>query len=241
MSAVAQAFRKALIDVLRQNQGEDPQLASFVAEIEAMDCSRAREILPQARPAAVERHLGSALAALTCAEPLAQAVRDLAEPLPWYQIFQGDGIEPNLAAGLVAGQVAGQVGLVESQRIRTGLFLLAPGIHYPLHQHAALELYYVVSGALTLQWGRGGTPFTLTPDQWSVTPCHQLHALTIGDAPCLLIYAWVGEVEAPNWWWEKDGAGQWQRVCWERQPDARWLRTRKEAITAQHERLAGEA
>ena len=182
-------------------------------------------------PPTVTAHLAPAMAALGCSPGLSDAVRQFAGAARWYQIFEGEGIEPTLAQGLVAGQMAGQVGLVTSDTIRTGLFLLAPGLHYPLHQHAALELYFVVSGRLTLQYGTRPEPFTLAPGEHSVTPSNTVHALTTHDAPALVIYAWVGEVESPNWWWVEARQGGWDRVCWERQPDAKWIQTRREAVT----------
>ena len=202
---------------------------------------RRRQPAAKAPPPAVATYLEPALDRMQCTRPLADAVRQLAGVVDWYQIFQGGGIEPNLAKGLVAGQMAGQVGIVGAASIRTGLFLLAPGVHYPLHQHGALEVYFVVSGSLTLQHGRTGTPFEVHPGQWSVTPSHRVHALTVHGDPCLVIYAWVGAIEAPNWWWEQDENGTWHRVCWERQPDARWLRTKREPITEEVLVEAGEA
>ena len=159
----------------------------------------------------------------------------LAPLLRWYQVFDsagdGDGLPPGLAEGMVAAQLAGRSGLIETDRVTCGLFLLAPGIHYPLHQHSALEIYYLCAGALTLQHGRSGQPFTLAPGEWSVTPSHRLHALQTHDDPCLLAFIWTGDLGGANWWWEEDADGSWQRVAWERGADGSWRRTRREAVS----------
>src|SRR3546814_5778917 len=76
--------------------------------------------------------------------------------------------------------VVGQAGLVPNAAFRAGLFLLGPGIHYPLHTHAAAEVYYALSGRLTLAHGPGGAPFGLNAGSYSVTPPGR----PIGRAAC---------------------------------------------------------
>lgn len=240
MNPVARPFTDRLRAALEPHQGQTPALAQFIAELDALDCTQTQSLPPLPTPPTVTAHLEPALKGLACAPELAGAVRLLAESVRWYQIFEGEGIEPSLAVGLVAGQLAGQVGLVGSKTIRTGLFLLAPHLHYPLHQHGALELYYVVSGRLTLHYGTTAAPFDVEPGRFSVTPSNVVHALTTHDAPCLVIYAWIGEVESPNWWWVPGEAGGWERVCWERQADAKWLQTRREPVSPAVLEEAGE-
>ena len=238
---IAEAFRGRLAEALRSQRSTEADLAGFTAELDRLDCASPRSLPAGPTPATVTRHLAAALDGIGCAPDLAEATRSLATIVNWYQVFQGEGIEPDLARGLVAGQMAGQVGIVEAATIRTGLFLLAPDIHYPLHQHAALEIYFVASGRLTLQHGRTGAPFDIGPGEWSVTPCNRVHALTTHGEPCLVIYAWTGAVEAPNWWWEEGADGSWSRACWIRQPDASWIKTSTEPITPEVLAESGEA
>ncbi len=230
-TTVAQTFKDQLSTDLKARTDGGPALEPFISQLDALDCANTQSLPALPTPPSVAAHLAPALATLGCAPGLADAVRQFAGVARWYQIFEGEGIEPTLAEGLVAGQLAGQVGLVTSDTIRTGLFLLAPGLHYPLHQHGALELYFVVSGRLTLQYGTRAEPFTLGPGEHSVTPSNTVHALTTHQVPTLVIYAWVGDVESPNWWWVEAREGGWDRVCWERQPDAKWIQTRSEAVT----------
>ncbi|MEM8686090.1 MAG: dimethylsulfonioproprionate lyase family protein [Pseudomonadota bacterium] len=230
-TTVAQMFKDRLSAELEARTADGPSLSPFLRQLSALDCTNTQSLSAQPTPPSVTAHLAPALAGMGCSPDLADAVRQFAGLARWYQIFEGEGIEPALAQGLVAGQLAGQVGLVRSDAIRSGLFLLAPGLHYPLHQHGALELYFVVSGRLTLQYGTRAQPFTLAPGEHSVTPSNTVHALTTHETPTLVIYAWVGDVESPNWWWVEAGQGAWERVCWERQPDAKWIQTRSEAVT----------
>ena len=233
-------FCMSVLAELKTFLQSEPRLSDFVRELETLDSSPIQDPQKLSTPPVVKDHLGSALDGLKCTQNLADATRSLAGILRWYEIMQGDAVEPSLARGLVAGQLSGQVGFTNSHGIKSGLFLLAPGIHYPLHQHAARELYFVLSGTLTLKHGRDGEPFHVEPGEFSITPSNRLHALTTSEDPCLIFYAWIGDIEAPIWWWEQDAEGNWLRICWERMPDASWQRSFSEAVTEHVLRDAGE-
>ena len=249
---IIENFKSQILNPLNRLQDREPALKDFIAELEQLDCCKARRLEPDHSPTAVGRHLRQCLGLLGCDQALAEATRQLAGALRWYQIFEApeddnslssglsSGLPPGLAAGLVAGQLAGKAGLIISDRITCGLFLLAPGVSYPLHTHGALELYYVLSGTLTLQHGRASAPFALAPGEHSITPSHRLHALRTGGSPCLIFYTWVGDLTAPNWWWEQDTNGDWQRLSWVRGPDARWRPTKSEPVTPAILAEAGE-
>ena len=154
--------------------------------------------------------------------------------LEWYQIFDGEEIDPSLSKGLIAGQIVGKKGLIKSNEFYMGLFFLSPKIHYPLHQHNPLEIYYVFSGTLQIQHGRRKLPFSVGAGNYSITPCNQVHSLTTNEKPCFICYMWVkgyGDLQGPNWWWEEQKNGSWKRVCWERQPDSKWKITGSEKLT----------
>ncbi len=172
--------------------------------------------------------LETALAGMAGDAAMVAAARAAAARVGWYRVYDGadaaTGIAPDLAAGMFGGQVAGSRGLIGFGGVLCGLFLLAPGIHYPLHTHAATELYYCLSGNLSVEHGVDGERFTLAPSDHSVTPSHRLHALSTGNAPVLLAYAWVDEQSAPIWMWERDATTPlgWRRRSWTRRADASW-------------------
>ena len=240
MSQTAEVFRRGLLEDLAARLPDDDNLAEFVTALEHLDCSAVQDRPSGPLPETVTDHLATVLDGLPADHAFSDAVRTAASSVNWYQIFQGGGIEPNLAKGLIAGQVVGKVGLAYSKSMYAGLFLLAPGICYPLHQHEATELYYVVSGTLTLQHGRTGTPFAVKGGEWSVTLPNRTHSLTTNDGPCLIAYAWVDKIESANWWWEQSLGGAWNRECWERQSDGQWSPTRTEPITDEILSEAGE-
>ena len=168
---------------------------------------------------------------------------DISQYLDWYQIFDGPGIEKNLAEGLYAAQIIGKRGLIKSPNLLMGLFLLAPGIYYPLHQHDTLEIYYVYSGNIKIQYGREKEPFQVNPGEFSITPNNQVHSLQTGVDACLISYIWIpggGDLLSPNWWWEEQADSSWDRICWERKADSSWEATGRQKLTAEIASQAGD-
>lgn len=166
------------------------------------------------------------------------AVRDAATTGSWYQIYESDsasgqsasGPMETLTGGMFAAQMIGSRGLARSDSLLAGLFLLGPGLHYPLHQHPATEIYFGVSGEIRIQHGLHGEPLALGPGEVSLTPSNRLHALTVGASPVLLLYCWLGESGGRQWWWHQDSDGHWYRDAYERTARASWERTASEAV-----------
>ena len=219
---LAQDYLRALTDELMARSGDDPNLAPFLTELMKVAERPVEAAGPSCSTPVFRGSLATALAAMPLSNPISQAVSAIADKLGWYQIYKGVGVDPLLAERMFAGQVVGQVGLLKSDHVRTGLFLLAPGLHYPMHTHAASEIYFCLAGSVTLQYGLNGDPFDLLPGKISVTYSNHAHSLTTGTQPTLLVYQWIGEVDSPNWWWKKRSDGQWWQEKWVRQDDASW-------------------
>jgi len=105
-----------------------------------------------------------------------------------------------MGAGFVAGygyvELVGPERTFRSNDVRIGFLLLAPGIHYPDHAHAAEETYHVVAG--TADWWREGDGWTKAPAGTMIHHApHVRHAMRAGTAPMLALYAWIGEVGPP--------------------------------------------
>ena len=183
-----------------------------------------------AMPAAVHQHLPTLVAAMP-STPIAAALRPFMNAVSWYQIFDGAQVPDTLAGGLMAGQIVGGRGILSSDELYFGLFLLAPGITYPLHQHAALEIYCVLSGEVLIRHGRAKPARRIQAGGHSVTPPHQVHELRTEDEACLIAYVWTGDLTGENWWWEERPDGGWDRVCWQRQTDSSWKITRREPLS----------
>ena len=228
----------ALAADLRRRSAGDPALTAFADQLDRIDGTPNPAGQAQTHTHPAMAYLDPALDSAAGDPRLLTATRAITSALYWRQVFQGEGVAPDLAEGMLAGQIAGPTGIVASDTCYAGVFLLAPGIHYPLHTHASTEIYYCLSGTLSLQHGIEGMPFGIDPGDYSVTPANRIHSLTTGERPVLLLYVWIGELDTPNWWWERRPEGGWLRVNWSRAPDGSWVKTDAELATEAHLRQA---
>ncbi len=187
----------------------------------------------------VEEHLPRLLEDMP-STPLAETLDPFMDSLDWYQIFEGAGIPTSLTSGLMAAQIVGKRGPLVSSELLFGMFLLAPQVTYPLHQHAALEIYCVLSGTVAIRHGRAKAAGHIGPGGHSITPPHQVHELRTDNDPCLIVYAWTGDMTAENWWWVQSDDGNWHRQCWVRQSDASWAPARSEPLTNAEVKRSGD-
>lgn len=227
----AAAFISALAEEFGSRIEAEPGLQPFAAELHSVADRPDRSVAEPVNHSTFRRHLPQVLDTVACGPALMSAVLGLAPRLPWIQIFRGGGLPSDLAEGMFAAQAAGPAGLIHNHGMRTGLFLLAPNIHYPFHAHAADEVYVGLSGRLSLQYGLNGEPFDLAAGGTSITPPDCVHSLTTGDEPVLLAFVWMGAVESPNWWWMKRPDGSWEREKWVRRPDASWMLESSEPVS----------
>ena len=232
----AQSLSAALATTLRAMSLDDSELASFAEGAEAFTCVARPEQGPPAKAPLAERILDEALAGLACPAPLAEAIRAFAPTTDWYRILDGAPVDEALREGLMVGRPEP----APDAPARVGLFLIAPGVHYPLHTHAAHEVYYVVSGQIAIRHGTANEPLNITAPGHRITPENRVHSLTTGETPCLIAYVWTGDLTAPGWWWDRDPSGEWHRTRWERGPDGRWAKFGRERITEAVLRAAGE-
>lgn len=209
----AARFVAAYRSVLAASAARDPSLVRFLDALATIDVRRAEHPAGAgitAHPAL--RHLDRAVAQLRGDASLAAAVREVIPLLSWGGSYQGSGPGAAVAQKMVWGEVAGRSGLVTSDAIRLGCFLLIPGMVYPLHGHEALEIYSVVSGAMTVVHGLDHPVSNLIEAPgYSVTPEGEAHALHAGQEPVLIVYCWTGDLASRVWWWERGPDGAWTR------------------------------
>ena len=227
------ALQRRLADAFDVTIRPDTSEASLVATLahDLRHVVTTPQDLPQTQP---PRLVAARLPALLDAmppSPLADTLRPLARDLDWYQIFDSTHVDPTLAGGMVAGQVIGGRGCLHSDGLYLGLFLLAPHVTYPLHQHAALEIYHVLAGEIYIRHGREKLSMHVRAGDHSVTPPHQVRELRTGSEACLIAYVWTGDLTGENWWWEPQDDGSWDRVCWQRQADSSWQVSRRESLS----------
>ncbi|MEH6631432.1 MAG: dimethylsulfonioproprionate lyase family protein [Halopseudomonas aestusnigri] len=89
--------------------------------------------------------------------------------------------------------VGSKAAFYEAEGVRCGLLLLGPGLHYPAHNHAAEEIYHVLSGDQTL-WRRDQEDWLTHPAGSTIHhPPWMVHETKTGDQPLLALYCWLGD------------------------------------------------
>ena len=230
---------KNSFQLMLEKKYQHPGVDILLKTLTALNTDEKSNYLPKKTksdtPEAINKHLPGLKSKISSSQ-LDQELGKLSSLVHWRKIFKGKGIDKKLAEGLCAGQIIGNVGFIKSSQVFMGLFLLAPNICYPLHQHDTLEIYYVIAGEISIAHGRKKDPFKLNACQFSITPNNQVHSLFTGESPCLMAYIWVaggGDLKSPNWWWEKQMDGSWDRICWERKADSSWVITGRQKLSAE--------
>ena len=89
--------------------------------------------------------------------------------------------------------LAGPGGLVASEALALGVLLLGPGIHYPSHNHPAVEIYVVLSGEAA--WQKGKEPWRREPPGAVIRHDSMVtHATRALAEPLLAAYVWRGDL-----------------------------------------------
>jgi mannose-6-phosphate isomerase-like protein (cupin superfamily) len=104
--------------------------------------------------------------------------------------------------------IAGPEGPLACPADRAGLFLLWPDAFYPLHDHAAAEVYAVLSG--TALWMRGPRARAAThpPGSRIAHAPHEPHAIRTGAAPMLALWVWSGDIRPETYRMAPPGASR---------------------------------
>jgi len=204
-------FINALRNSLEANADQDSALCLFIEALQDVPPVSTGCVMDDLKHPLLSQ-LDDALNAARGPPELVDSVAALSSAGGWYQVYTGAGINAAMADFLLAKQIVGPKGLFASDCMRAGIFLLAPHFEYPMHGHAALEVYYVHSGTIDIQNGTESVQRRLGPGQYSITPSEVPHALHTGDVPVLLLFVWTGNVTAPIWWWVKGEGGIWTKT-----------------------------
>ncbi len=204
-------FIKALRNSLAANSDQDSALGLFIEALQDVTPALTGYVMDDLKHPLLSQ-LDDALYAALGPPDLVESVAALCSAGGWYQVYSGDGINAAMADFMLAKQIVGPKGQFAGNSMRAGIFLLAPHFEYPMHAHAAVEVYYVHSGTIEIQNGTESVQRRLGPGQYSITPSEAPHALHTGDAPVLLLFVWTGNVTAPIWWWVQGEDGIWTKT-----------------------------
>lgn len=119
------------------------------------------------------------------------AIRAAAAGLHWGQTYGAADFGADFLDGYGWCEFIGLRGPVASTRIACGVLLLAPGLVYPSHAHAAEEVYLPIAGVA--EWQKGGAEFASVPVGQAIHhPSWVPHAVRVGQAPLAALYLWRG-------------------------------------------------
>jgi Dimethlysulfonioproprionate lyase len=161
----------------------------FAPAVRALDLSAAR---PQPRRLPVCRFWDPLVAGEgALLAPLAK----LGPALRWVQNpnYVAAPPSPDFLAGYGYAVLAGPGGLVASDALALGVLLLGPGLHYPSHNHPAVEIYVVLAGEA--EWQKGEEPWRREPPGRVIQHDSMVsHAMRALDEPLLATYLWRGDL-----------------------------------------------
>ncbi|MEM9043885.1 MAG: dimethylsulfonioproprionate lyase family protein [Pseudomonadota bacterium] len=90
-------------------------------------------------------------------------------------------------------ELVGPDGAIPAETFRMGLYVQFPNSFYPLHNHAAEELYLPLSG--TAHWWRDGVEDQPSPPGTLIRHApYERHASRTTDEPLLAIWTWTGMI-----------------------------------------------
>lgn len=160
-----------------------------------LDClDHSRPVRPSTVTALAQ--LGGALAAPD-AHPIARTIEAVAGNLQWCDVDAMQKLDATRDRHAYA-EIVGPQGMFPSDTIRFGLYLQSADTVYPDHHHAAVELYYVVSG--TAEWRRGEEAFARkTPGTLIHHETMQPHATTTLSEPLVAMWIWIGDISADSY------------------------------------------
>jgi hypothetical protein len=127
---------------------------------------------------------------------LAAAIADAAVRLEWitYDFYPLDQIGVDFANGHAYASIMGGDSPFVADDFDLGIFLIAPGVLYRDHRHAAPELYAPLTGPHGWRFGTG-RPLMVKPAHQPVwNPPYQPHLTKVGRVPFLCLFVWTKDV-----------------------------------------------
>jgi hypothetical protein len=125
------------------------------------------------------------------AEGVVGAIRAAAAGLRWQQTYGAADFGAEFLQGYGWSEFVGLRGPRPSTRIACGVLLLAPGVIYPAHAHAAEEVYLPIHGVA--EWQKGDGAFLPVPVGQAIHhPSWVPHAMRVGAEPLAALYLWRG-------------------------------------------------
>ncbi|OYU40702.1 MAG: transcriptional regulator [Pseudorhodobacter sp. PARRP1] len=177
---------EALLKAVRQAFATVPEAAAFLADWPEAD---ARRVVTPATLPVCEWVAGLHSAATT--QAVLAEVQRLAGRLAWQQTYGAGDFGADFLRGYGWSEFIGLRGPVPSARIACGVLLLAPGVTYPPHAHAAEEVYLPIAGVAA--WQKADADFAKVQVGQAIHhPSWMPHAMQTKDQALAALYLWRG-------------------------------------------------
>ena len=105
---------------------------------------------------------------------------------------------PAIAERMAVVEIVGPDGMIFNDRYRFGLLLQDRDTYYPKHQHAAEELYFILSG--TAKWAvEDNAPKLKGAGEFIHHKPHEPHSILTEEKPLLTMWGWVGDIASASY------------------------------------------
>ncbi|MES2436122.1 MAG: dimethylsulfonioproprionate lyase family protein [Pseudomonadota bacterium] len=175
-----------LLEQVRRAFSDVPEAVAFLADWPEAEARRAVE---PASLAVCDWIAG--LQAVAQTRAVVAALQRVAAGLAWQQTYGANDFGEAFLRGYGWSEFIGLRGPVPSERLACGVLLLAPGISYSSHAHAAEEVYLPIAGVA--EWQKGAGAFVQVPRGQGIHhPSWTPHAMRTQDQPLAALYLWRG-------------------------------------------------
>lgn len=161
-----------------------------------------RESIGGSRPPGAA-HFPKALAAVEGSvgtSRLRRSLEKVATRFPWSSFYAPDAWSRAFIDDIAALKLIGPGSPLPSQRMAVGLFLMGANLLYPLHAHAAEELYLILAGRVSFRTGPREAWRDRGPGDLVLHRSQEPHEMRTGAAAALMLYFWRGEIFEPSWY-----------------------------------------
>ncbi len=129
--------------------------------------------------------------------PLMKSIHDCAQSLCWRPSGFGK-LPPEITNHVAVVEIVGPDGMLIDLRLRFGLLLQDPHVIYAKHQHAAEELYFVLSGIAS--WAVDDDELSKRDEREFIHHAkNQPHQMRTNDQPLLAMWAWLGDIGSESY------------------------------------------
>jgi len=175
-----------ILEIARGVHSETPALSTFAPW--PTDMTIAPQAVPQGQPEAAI----NAVKAYGASHPLIKAVQDHADDLVWKQSYRDDDLGRDFMDHYCYIELFGPDGMFISHQCRGFIGYWGAGLIYPMHQHAAEEIYLVLEGSVTFE-GQDHAPILYRKGQTRHHSAYEPHAMRIGGKGFMTFALWRGK------------------------------------------------